>query len=189
MKRIALIAALTALFGCEDSGPVPFNGPEIFGSGGKSGGGGGGGASGGSGFGGTAGFGGSSGASSCAGQCGSSSQQPSGCYCDSQCQSKGDCCPDYTTYCGGSSCPTDWKYNSLSCDTCMRSSCCSILQACDSGTACRDVDTCRFANCKNASDITSCMNSYCTSYGSSALATWFEYWNCMIGNCGSPCSG
>lgn len=197
MKRAILAASVVTLLGCADTGPVPFTGPELWGEGGNgavSGGGGSGGGKGGSG--GTSGSGGSSGGSSCYGQCGSSSQQPSGCYCDSQCASQGDCCNDYYAYCGGSggsggssSCPTKWKYNSASCDSCMRGSCCSYLQACDSGTSCRNVDECRFANCSQTSDMQSCMYSYCTAYGSSALETWFQYWNCMLGYCSSPCSG
>lgn len=194
MKRALLASLIVVLLGCEDSGPVPFTGKNLWGQGGSGavpGNGGSGGGSSGSG-----GSGGSSGSSSCYGQCGSSQQQPSGCYCDTQCESEGDCCNDYYSYCqgaggmgGGGSCTTKLKYNSPTCDVCMRGSCCPIVQACDIGTSCYDVDQCRFSYCTQAGDIYSCMQSYCSGYGSGALETWYSYWNCMQSYCSYDCAG
>lgn len=191
MKRAILAASVVTLLGCADTGPVPFSGPNLFSNGGGPGAGGSGGGQSGSG-----GSGGSSGSSSCYGQCGSSNEQPSGCYCDAQCVTQGDCCNDYYSYCGGSggsgggsSCPTQMKYNSPTCDVCMRGSCCSYVQACDIGTSCHDVDTCRFSYCTQAADIYTCMQSYCAGYGPGALETWYSYWNCMQNYCSSDCAG
>jgi hypothetical protein len=89
---------------------------------------------------------------------------------------------------GGSpaSCFTDWRYFSPACDGCMRGQCCSFMQACDTGSACRSVDDCRFDYCGGASDLMSCMQNSCYSSG---FQLWQEYWYCMLDYCIPECSG
>jgi len=85
-------------------------------------------------------------------------------------------------------CASDWTYNVPQCDTCMRQNCCAWVQACDTGTSCRLVDTCRFQNCVDAADFMSCMSTYCNSWGVNAFDTWQSYYNCLNGPCPSACA-
>ncbi len=120
MKQAGIVVAGLLLLGCEDSGPVPFTGPELFGTGAASG-------SGGSGGKNTGGFGGSSGGSG-----GSGGHAGSGGGClggpGTPCDFKSDCC-QVSTY--GDTCVGDpinqcagLCYSSSDCP----SDCCVALQ-------------------------------------------------------------
>lgn len=189
MKRLGL-ACLLVVAGCVDEGPLPFSDNQLF-----------------------TGSGGQASTKSCSTQCNTWAEncgypvqfcsqicgtQPSygACIIQYSCdQSAIESCTETSSggsgggSGGSSSCYSSWSYYSQSCDTCMRNYCCSELQSCDAGTACRNVDDCRLSYCTSGTvdEIVDCTYSQC-DYGASALSTWDTYFQCLTGTCNSACS-
>lgn len=176
--RLTPLSAMVLLSACGDSGPIAFVSTPVGDFGeenqGRSGSSGSGGSGATAGRGGSSGRGGSAGSSGRGGSGGSAGRGGSAGYGGSDARA----CEMVET-----------DLVSASCDRCMRSECCDVLQDCEPYTSCGEIEMCRSIECWDelSSRVVSCVTQNCGNYGQSAYRDWTRYWECRNDFCRVPC--